>query len=58
MSVLCLFIGYQFFGAFGLILGIPCGVIIKYIYELGLLKNLLHHLSEIKNWIINIYKTI
>lgn len=51
-SILCLFLGYQFMGALGLIIGVPLGVLIKYCYQLGLFSKLFKNLNVIKNWFI------
>lgn len=50
-SVLFLFLGYQFGGAIGLILGIPIGVILKYFYQLGIFNPFFFHCLEIKKWL-------
>lgn len=55
-SILCLFLGYQFMGALGLILGVPLGVLVKYCYQLGIFNTLLKNLNVIKNWFIKIIK--
>lgn len=55
-SIICLFIGYQFFGAIGLILGIPFGVIIKHLYNMGIFNKPISNIIVVKNWIIDIVK--
>ena len=51
-SVLCLFLGYQFLGVAGLILGIPIGVILKDLYKVGVFNRLVNSIIVIKNWIL------
>lgn len=51
-SVLCLFLGYQFLGVIGLILGIPIGVILKDLYNIGTFNRLVNSIIVIKNWIL------
>lgn len=52
-SVLCLFLGYQFLGVIGLIVGIPVGVIIKDCYKIGIFDRLFESIKIIKSWILN-----
>ena len=56
LSIFWLFVGYQFLGAFGLIIGIPIGVVIKYLLEVGTFNKLIFHLSEIKKWLFETLK--
>lgn len=53
-SVFCMFIGYRIMGLIGLVLGIPIGVIILYLYKLEFFKNLINSLISIKNYIKNL----
>ena len=49
-SLFCMYIGYKIFDVIGLIIGVPIGVILLYLFKLGAFKSLIDSFKNIYNW--------